>query len=54
MLIQTIMEDEKYIEGIICVYCYDKTTKKKNESRQKQIELAKQRGEKHLSEKQRK
>ena len=43
--------DEKYIEGISCIYCYDKTTKEKKErfgSRQKQILLAKERGEKHL------
>ena len=51
------MLDEKYIEGISCIYCYDKTTKEKKErfgSRQKQILLAKERGEKHLGEKQRK
>jgi len=49
------MLNEKYIEGISCVYCYDKTTKEKKErfgSRQKQILLAKERGEKHLGEKQ--
>tara|TARA_B100001057_G_scaffold341568_1_gene342415 strand:+ start:94 stop:1029 length:936 start_codon:yes stop_codon:yes gene_type:complete len=51
------MLDEKYIEGISCIYCYDKTTKEKKErfgSRQKQLLLAKERGEKHLGEKQRK
>jgi len=51
------MLDEKYMEGISCIYCYDKTTKEKKErfgSRQKQILLAKERGEKHLGEKQRK
>ena len=45
------MLNEKYIEGISCIYCYDKTTKEKKErfkSRQKQILLAKNRGEKHL------
>ena len=45
------MQNEKYIEGISCIYCYDKTTKEKKErfkSRQKQILLAKNRGEKHL------
>lgn len=45
------MQNEKYIEGISCIYCYDKTTKEKKEhfgSRQKQILLAKERGEKHL------
>jgi len=49
------MQNEKYIEGISCIYCYDKTTKEKKErfgSRQKQILLAKERGEKHLGEKQ--
>ena len=49
------MLDEKYIEGISCIYCYDKTTKEKKErfgSRQKQILLAKERGEKHLGGKQ--
>ena len=45
------MQNEKYIEGISCIYCYDKTTEEKKErfkSRQKQILLAKNRGEKHL------
>ena len=45
------MQNEKYIEGISCIYCYDKTTEEKKErfgSRQKQILLAKERGEKHL------
>ena len=49
------MQSEKYIEGISCIYCYDKTTKEKKErfgSRQKQILLAKERGEKHLGGKQ--
>ena len=49
------MLNEKYIEGISCIYCYDKTTKEKKErfgSRQKQILLAKERGEKHLGGKQ--
>ena len=49
------MQNEKYIEGISCIYCYDKTTEEKKErfgSRQKQILLAKERGEKHLGEKQ--
>ena len=48
-------QNEKYIEGISCIYCYDKTTKEKKErfgSRQKQILLAKERGEKHLGGKQ--
>ena len=49
------VQNEKYIEGISCIYCYDKTTKEKKErfgSRQKQILLAKERGEKHLGGKQ--
>jgi UPF0176 protein len=49
------MQNEKYIEGISCIYCYDKTTEEKKErfgSRQKQILLAKKRGEKHLGGKQ--
>ena len=49
------MLNEKYIEGISCIYCYDKTTEEKKErfgSRQKQILLAKERGEKHLGGKQ--
>ena len=49
------MQNEKYIEGISCIYCYDKTTEEKKErfgSRQKQILLAKERGEKHLGGKQ--
>ena len=49
------MQNEKYIEGISCIYCYDKTTKEKKErfgSRQRQILLAKERGEKHLCGKQ--
>ena len=42
------MQNEKYIEGISCIYCYDKTTKEKKErfgSRQRQILFAKERGE---------
>ncbi len=49
------MQNEKYIEGISCIYCYDKTSEEKKErfgSRQKQILLAKERGEKHLGGKQ--
>ena len=49
------MQNEKYIEGISCIYCYDKTTKEKKQrfgSRQRQILLAKERGEKHLGGKQ--
>ena len=51
------MKDDRYEEGISCVYCYDKTTldkKERFESRQKQIELSKLRGEKHLGGQQKK
>ena len=51
------MKDDRYEEGISCVYCYDKTTQDKKErfeSRQKQIELSKLRGEKHLGGQQKK
>ena len=51
------MKDDRYEEGISCVYCYDKTTQEKKErfeSRQKQIELSKLRGEKHLGGQQKK
>ena len=40
-----------YVEGISCPYCYDKLSKEKKSSvieRQKQIELAKLRGEDHI------
>lgn len=51
------VEDEKYTAGISCPYCYDSLTEKKRASlteRQKQVILAKQRGETHIGEKQRK
>ena len=51
------MKDDRYEEGVSCVYCYDKTTQEKKErfeSRQKQIELSKLRGEKHLGGQQKK
>ena len=45
------MNSSHYIEGISCPYCYNKLTNKKKTSvveRQKQIELAKLRGEDHI------
>lgn len=45
------MHSSHYIKGISCSYCYNKLTNKKKSSvieRQKQIELAKLRGEDHL------
>ena len=51
------LNDDRYEEGISCLYCYNKTTKDKKErfeSRQKQIELSKLRGEKHIGGQQKK
>ena len=51
------LNDDRYEEGISCLYCYDKTTEEKKErfeSRQKQIELSKLRGEKHIGGQQKK
>ena len=51
------LNDDRYEEGISCLYCYDKTTKDKKErfeSRQKQIDLSKLRGEKHIGGQQKK
>ena len=51
------INDDRYEEGISCLYCYDKTTEEKKErfeSRQKQIELSKLRGEKHIGGQQKK
>lgn len=45
------MKSEKYEAGIACPYCYDKLSEEKRASvteRQKQITLAKQRGEAHI------
>ena len=45
------MNSSHYIKGISCPYCYDKLTNEKKSSvieRQKQIELAKLRGEDHI------
>jgi UPF0176 protein len=45
------MDSKYYKKGISCPYCYEKLTNKKKASvieRQKQIELAKLRGENHI------
>ncbi|WP_334108955.1 oxygen-dependent tRNA uridine(34) hydroxylase TrhO [Methylobacillus sp.] len=45
------MASEKYAKGISCPHCYDKLSPEKRASiveRQKQIELARQRGEEHI------
>lgn len=44
-------QSEKYIAGVSCPRCFNKTTAEQRQrfaERQKQIQLAKQRGEKHL------
>lgn len=49
------MESEQYVAGISCTHCYDKVSEEKRASlleRQKQVTLAKQRGETHIGEKQ--
>ena len=45
-------KDEHYVQGISCHHCHDKTTDAQRErfkEREKQIQLAKQRGEKHIA-----
>jgi UPF0176 protein len=45
------MQSEQYAPGISCPYCYDKLSEEKRASlseRQKQVALAKQRGEAHI------
>ncbi|WP_445767515.1 oxygen-dependent tRNA uridine(34) hydroxylase TrhO [Rheinheimera sp.] len=45
------MLSEHYVKGLSCPHCYDKTTEEQKASfaeRQRQVELAKQRGEKHI------
>ena len=42
---------EKYIKGVSCSKCFDKTTEKQKSrymSRQKQIDLAKKRNQQHI------
>ncbi|MDI1361258.1 rhodanese-related sulfurtransferase [Methylotenera sp.] len=49
------MQSTQYTAGISCPYCYDKLTEEKKASlteRQKQVILAKQRGQAHIGEKQ--
>ena len=48
------IKSKKYIEGISCPNCYDihsDETKQRFAERQKQINLAKQRNEKHIGKK---
>ena len=48
------LKSDKYTPGISCPYCYDKTTEQKKAAlteRQKQVLLAKARGENHIGEK---
>ena len=45
------LASELYVKGLSCPHCYDKTTEEQKASfaeRQRQVELAKQRGEKHI------
>jgi len=47
------MKSDKYEPGISCPHCYDKISEEKRnrlKERQKQIQLAKQRGEAHIGE----
>jgi UPF0176 protein len=51
------MQSTQYTPGISCPYCYDKISEEKRASlteRQRQVILAKQRGEMHIGEKQKK
>ncbi len=45
------MASAHYVKGLSCPHCYDKTTEEQKAAfaeRQRQVELAKQRGEKHI------
>ena len=45
------MLSDKYVKGLSCPHCYENTTAEQKASfaeRQRQVELAKQRGEKHI------
>lgn len=45
------MQSEQYEAGISCPYCFDKLSAEKKESlreRQKQVKLAKMRGQSHI------
>jgi UPF0176 protein len=42
---------KKYIKGVSCLKCFDKTTKEQKSrymSRQKQVDLAKKRNQRHI------
>lgn len=50
-LSQADLQSDKYIKGMSCPHCHDQLTEEQKASfaeRQKQIELAKQRGEQHI------
>ncbi|MEH8017764.1 rhodanese-related sulfurtransferase [Rheinheimera muenzenbergensis] len=45
------MQSDEYVKGLSCPHCHDKTTDEQKAAfaeRQRQVELAKQRGEKHI------
>lgn len=45
------MASDKYVKGLSCPHCHDKTTEEQKAAfaeRQRQVELARQRGEKHI------
>ena len=45
------MQSDNYVKGLSCPHCHDKTTDEQKAAfaeRQRQVELAKQRGEKHI------
>ncbi|MGX5173170.1 oxygen-dependent tRNA uridine(34) hydroxylase TrhO [Aliikangiella sp. IMCC44653] len=48
---QQDMQSEQYVQGVSCPHCFDKTTPEQKQrylEREKQIQLAKQRGEEHI------
>lgn len=50
-LSQAEMASEQYVKGLSCPHCHDKTTEEQKAAfaeRQRQVELAKQRGDKHI------
>ena len=50
-IIETDKTSQKYIRGVSCSNCYDQTTEEQKSrymSRQKQVDLAKQRNQKHI------
>ena len=51
------LQSPQYVAGISCPHCYDKISAEKRAAlmeRQKQVQLAKKRGETHIGEKQKK